>query len=111
MALQPIDHLFEGALEVVNRSLEANREQRGASPAREGHQTKVLVYEDDGSAPSTAFALEFRDGRLRMTQRWQSDVDSEWKVSRDDLNALVTHPDEYVKHPARLGMDWLTSRL
>jgi hypothetical protein len=107
MTLQPIEHLFEGALEVVNRSLEANRRDGGLGPAREGHQTKVLVYEDDPSAPSTAFALEYRDGRLEMMHRWQSDVESEWKVSRDHLNALVTHPEEYVEDPARLGMDWL----
>jgi hypothetical protein len=107
MALQPIDHLFEGALEVVNRSLEANRREGGGGNAREGHQTKVLVYEDAASVPSTAFALEYRDGRLELTQRWQSDVDSEWKVSRDYLSALVTHPEEYLKHPSRFDLDWL----
>lgn len=118
MAHQPIDRLFREALQVVNRSLDVNRGSgvygralEAADPFLEGHRTRVLVYEDDPAAPFAAFALEYRNGRFAVVQRGQKDVDSEWKVSRDYLKALVTHAEEYVAYPARLDLDWLASRV
>jgi len=117
MAFQPIEHLFREALEVVNRSLESHRGvgEQGTLEARErfldGHQTKVLVYDDDPSAPFAAFAVEYREGRLEMVPRWQSDVDSEWSVSRAYLSALITHPDDGAEHPALLDVYWVAGRV
>jgi hypothetical protein len=77
----------------------------------EGHQTRVLIYEDDPSAPFAAYGLQYREGRFEIVPRGQGGVDSEWKVANDYLKALVTHPDEYIEHPARLDLDWLASRV
>ena len=72
MTHQPIDQLFREALLVVNRSLAVNRGKgiygtalAAADPMLEGHQTRVLIYEDDPSAPFAAYGLQYRKADSR----------------------------------------------
>lgn len=118
MTRQPIDQLFTDALDVVNRTLEANRGEGLYGTALEligdfieGHRTVVSVYKDDPDAPFDAFTLRYRNGRFEKVERGKGEHDSEWKVSREYLESLVNDPDVYIEHPARLDLDWLASRV
>lgn len=109
---------FMKALEVVNRVLEANR-GKGAYGALleamderlEGHTAVVEVYHDNPGDTFDAFTVRWTDGRFELRERGKGEHDSTWKMSTDYLDSLIDDPETYIRHPTRLDLDWLTSRL
>lgn len=110
--------LFMDALDVVNRSMEANRGEgvygnliELFDDHLEGHRSAVAIYEDDPGAPFDYFTIRHLDGRFELAERGRGEHDSEWKVSREYLESLVEEPETYIEHPEKLDLDWLATRL
>jgi len=110
--------LFMDALDVVNRSLKANRGKGvygrlldAMSQFLNGHTSAVAVYEDDPGAPFDYYTIRYVDGLFELEEHGRGGHDSEWKVSRKYLLSLVDHPETYIEHPARMDLDWLADRL
>lgn len=110
--------LFMDALDVVNRSIEANRGEGVYGNLLElfdehldGHRSAVAIYEDDPGAPFDYFTIRFIDGRFELVERGRGEHDSEWKVSRDYLDSLIEDPEAYIENPEKLDLDWLATRL
>ena len=110
--------LFTGALDVTNRSLEANRETKffgtliGAwDKFLEGHKAGVAVYDENPDQPFDYFTVRYANGKFQLQSRGKSEHDTEWKVSRRYLQSLVDDPQAYIDNPAKLDIDWLKNRL
>lgn len=110
--------LFTRALNVINAAL---AKHGGDTPYAQliAASEKVLsdrnlgvaVYESDASAPFDYYTLRFRNGAFELLSRGKQEPDAAWKVSRDYLQGVVDHADEYIEHPAKLDWDWLKSRV
>lgn len=110
--------LFTRALNVINSALVANADAtpyraliRTSEKLLDGRRIGVAVYESDPSAPFDYFTICFREGSFELVSHGKQEPDVAWKVSRDYLEKVADHPDEYVEHPAKLDWDWLRSRL
>jgi hypothetical protein len=110
--------LFMGALDVINASLEHNREGkifRGLMSLAErsmvGRQIGVAVYRDDPDTPHDYFTVRFHKGRIELLARGKESPDIAWKVSQDYLQDVVENEQDYVENPAKLDLDWLKDRL
>jgi hypothetical protein len=110
--------LFIDALDVINRSLAANRDKGvwgkliGAFDKYiDGHHSAVAVYDENPSAPFAYYTIRYLGGRFELVQQGKGEYDTEWKVSRDYLKSVVDDPQKYIDHPAMLDLDWLKSIL
>lgn len=113
-----LDPLFDSALQVVNRSLAANRDHavfgpvlRLADEHLEDHKANIVVYEDDPASKEAFYTVRWSDGALHLLTRGKGPHDTQWKVSREYLQSLVDEPERYVENPALLDLDWLATRL
>lgn len=118
MAEQNAYTLFMNGLDVINRSLEANRDKGiwekliGAFDKYiEGHHSAVAVYDEDPSAPFAYFTIRYLNGRFELVEQGKGEHSTEWRVSRKYLQSLKENPRKYIDNPARLDLDWLKSIL
>lgn len=110
--------LFMDALDVINRSLEANRGEglygkliEGFDKYLDGHVSAVGLYEEDPGQPYDYFTIRYLNKRFELVERGKGDHDTEWKVSRDYLQSMVDNPQEYIDHPSKMDLEWLGSIL
>lgn len=114
MSEKDIYDLFMKALDVTNRSLEENRDSAfygtlisGMDKYLDGHKAGVAIYDEDPKKPFDYFTLRYANGKFEIQSRGKSEHDTEWRVSREYLASLAENPDTYIKHPAKLDIDWL----
>jgi hypothetical protein len=110
--------LFTDALATMNRCIEENQSSTpykqilaASEKLADGMTIGVAVYSKDPSTPHDFYTVRFENGRLDLVSHGKEEHDIGWKVSRDYLQKLAEHPDEYVKNPMKLDWDWLKSRL
>jgi hypothetical protein len=109
--------LLTETLRVINQALarHANEHPYGEMVARAaelgGLRLGVAVYEGDAPVPVDYYAIEIRDGKLRVVSHGQLEIPVHWRVSVDHLRRVTAHAGEYVEHPAKLDLDWLEGPL
>ncbi|MBD8524322.1 hypothetical protein [Pseudomarimonas arenosa] len=118
MTHQDSYQLFMDALDVVNRSLKANRGQgiygkliEGFDKYLNGHVSAVGVYGEDPKHPYDYFTIKYLDGRFELVERGKGEHSTHWRASKRYLESLVDDPQTYIDHPAKLDFDWLKTIL
>ncbi|MCA9736514.1 MAG: hypothetical protein KC645_02720 [Gemmatimonadetes bacterium] len=108
--------LLTQAIDVVNRSLSANRDHglyglliRALDDHMEGRTWAVAVYDGTPDQREGKFGVRYEQNRFGVVD--QVPDDDPWNASREYLQNLVDEPETYIEHPARMDLDWLTSRL
>lgn len=116
------------ALNVINTALTENQDCWPWSQIVESARKRldgaplVIAVEDDRSEDreQEQFVVELRNDRFCMVNGRSMDANvqdaarpakPDWKVTARYLDDLAWRAGYYVKHPARIGLDWLTSRL
>ena len=106
--------LFMDGLDVINRSLDENRDKgvygkliAAFDKFVDGHVAAAGVYQDDPKTPHDFFTIRYLKGRFELVERGKGEHDTEWKVSTEYLQSLVDDPQKYIDHPARLDLEWL----
>lgn len=106
--------LFRQYLEVCNRAIAAHERafpyQQMLSVGEalfEERPIELAVYDD---RPKGAFSLRFKDRRLNISGE-PRDAKKSWRVNLSYLQHVVNHPEDYIRHPEKLDLDWLKSRL
>lgn len=109
---------FKQALNVINQSLEANRDKmpynmfiQAGESALEGKNIGVAVYADDPDTPHDFYTLKLEGGRMDLVEHGKQDPDITWKVSDAYLDELINNPQQYIDHPEKMDWDWLRDRL
>lgn len=116
---EPRGHtLFTETLGIVNEALEAHRDEapwKGlldrAGPRLEGLDLGVAIHENADPAPIDHYTVRMEDGKLAVTSRGERPATVDWRVSVDELRAIVDDRDAYIADPARLDLDWLRRRI
>ncbi len=110
--------LFMDALDVVNRSIEANRDEgvygkliEGFDKFADRHVSAVALYGEDPAHPYDYFTIKYTAGRFELVERGKGDHDTEWKVSKEYLVDVVENPQKYIDHPAKLDLEWMKHAL
>jgi len=110
--------LFTKVINVINTALDRHKDSlpyaqilTAAEKALAGRNLGVAVYDRDPGAPFDWFTLRFAEGGFEIVAHGKEDPEIAWKVSRDYLQKVADHPDDYIENPARLDWDWLKSRL
>lgn len=105
---------FIQALNVMNASLEANRDSwsfkslfQACSSNLEGKGLVVSVYTDDPERPIDSFTIRFANGTFVLVARGGRESETVWNVSEDCLWEIAHHPHKYVENPEMLSLDWL----
>ncbi|MEJ2514142.1 MAG: hypothetical protein P8080_06080 [Gammaproteobacteria bacterium] len=118
MTSRDIYELFTDALDTINKSLKENRGSgfygtliSAWDKFVDGHKAGVAVYDKKPDEPFDYFTLRYLNGKFELLARGKSEHDTEWHVSRDYLESLADHPQEYIDNPAKLDLDWLKSKL
>lgn len=109
--------LFTQYVDIVNRAIGEHRDE---APFQQllsmgekimgDRKVGAAVYQKDPSEPHDYFTLRFEAGKLRA-EHGKNAPDISWKVKEDYLRKVVAEPETYVKHPTKLDLDWLESRL
>lgn len=114
MSERDIYDLFTKALDVTNEALEENRDSAfygmlisGMDKYLDGHKAGVAIYDDDPEQPFDYFTVRYLNGKFEILSRGKSEHDTEWSVSREYLTSVADNPETYIKHPAKLDIDWL----
>lgn len=71
----------------------------------------LAVYADDPDTPFDYFTVRLHQGQLDLVAHGKQDPEIAWKVSRDYLEKVVEHPQDYIEHPEKLDLDWIVNRL
>lgn len=74
-------------------------------------QTISLRITDEKGEPIEHVTTGFVDGQFTPIRAGIHHPDAKFTLSRDFLEHVVAHSDEYVRHPERLDWSWLTARL
>lgn len=109
---------FLGALDVINKSLQKNRDKgvfgkliEGFDSYADGHVSAVAIHKDDPKRPHDYFAVRYTGGRFELLERGKGEHDTHWKVSTKYLQSLNDDPQTYIDHPSRLDLDWMATIL
>jgi hypothetical protein len=113
--------LFTQYVNVVNKAIGEHKQEFPYKQLLEGGK-KLLgdkrigaaVYKHEADKPHEYFTLELTDNntlQIASHGKTPEGPDVEWKVREDHLRNVVENPDEFVKHPAKLDLDWLKSRI
>jgi hypothetical protein len=112
------DSLMRRYLDVVNRALEAHRDEfpfeqiiEAGEKLAEDSEIGVSVYKTDPGNPHDSYTIAFSDERFELVAHGQENPDIGWKVKEEYLEKVVDHPQRYIENPAKLDFDWLWSRL
>ena len=104
--------LFMSALEVVNESLQENRDNAAICPllknGRKALAEKhfgVALYRDNPEVPLDYFMLRLTGGRFELLSHGKESPDIAWKVSNDFLRDVVDNPQDYINDPAKLDLE------
>ncbi len=108
--------LFTQYVNVVNKALAAHRDEfpmKQLSKAGEklvgGKEIGAAVYKNDPDAPHDYFTVTMEGGRFQAEQG-KGHPDIEWKVKQQHIENVVENPDEFIAHPLKLDLDWLSTR-
>jgi hypothetical protein len=109
--------LFTQYMDVVNRSIEENRDEflykqllKLGEKLIGDKKIGAAIYQRDPDEPHDWFTLTFKDGKF-YAEHGKHAPDISWKVKEEHLRNVVSNPDPYVKSPAKLDLDWLKTRL
>ncbi len=118
MTQQDAYMLFNDALQVINKSLQNNKDK---FPYGEiinlgdkiigDRQIGVAVYKDDPSSPYDFFTVKMKNGKLELFSHGKEEPTITWKVSREYLQKVGENEQEYIDHPEKLDLEWLKDRL
>lgn len=56
------------------------------------------------------FTTRFVDGVFTPIDKGKNDPDSQFTMTKDMLQDVLDHDDEYIEHPERLDWSWLTDK-
>ena len=109
---------FIQALNVMNASLEANRESLVFKPLLKACETNlrdtnlgIAVYKDDPDTPHDYFTIRMKSGTFVLVSRGKQEPNVAWKVSESYLTDVAHNPRKYVDSPTMLSFDWLKDRV
>lgn len=118
MTQPPTETRFEQALDVINQSLEANRDRmpykqfiKAGEKMLGDKKVGVAVYSDDPNTPHDYYTLALLNDHLQIVEHGKEDPDLTWKVSEDYINELVGNPQKYIDHPEKMDWDWIRDRM
>lgn len=74
-------------------------------------QTISLRIVDEKGEPLEHVTTGFVDGQFTPIRPGIHDPDARFSLSRDFLEDVVEHSDDYIRHPDRLDWSWLTAQL
>jgi len=110
--------LFMQAINVINRSLDAHKDEMPykqilalSGKLLDDKKIGVAVYENNPNEPFDYYTVEFRQGRLEYVDRGKHEPDVSWTVAREYLQKIVDDPEPYVEHPEKLDWEWIKSRV
>ncbi len=114
--MNEIDRLFQDYLDVCNQALEENKDNfpyklicNAAESAFAERAIKLAIYDD---RPKECYCLQMKDHKIEASDECDlSHAKDAWRINLSYLQQVVDHPEEYIKHPARLDWDWLRNRI
>lgn len=105
--------LFQKYLDICNRALAANKDR---FPYKQIWETSekilrektvpVAIYDDQ---PKAVYHLTLHDNHIDTVDGSEQDVDHFWKMNISYLEKVTSHPEEYIRNPAKIDWDWLRS--
>lgn len=110
--------LFTQYLNTVNRAIGEHRDE---PPYKQllGLGEKIIgdkkigvaVYKDDSKTPHDWFTLRLDGKSFTIVEHGKKNPDVSWKVKENHLREVVQNPEEYIRHPYKLDLDWLKTRI
>lgn len=112
------DVLFEKSLEILNRSMIANRTRapyKGLFAACEkffeNWVLEVDIYDQDPNIYDEKYLIRLHRGIFEIMDALENKPSMTWKVSRRYLQHIADHPDEYIESPLKFDWVWLKDRI
>ena len=88
--------LFGAALGVINQ-------------LKSGDAISIKVI-DEQTGETEYFTTKFVNGAFTPIEKGKNDPDSQFTMTKDMLQDVLDHDDEYIAHPERLDWRWLTDQ-
>jgi hypothetical protein len=111
------EHLVQQYLDVVNRSLQANREGFPWKQIISLGETKwsgknigLGINEPGREVPET-YTIKFANGRFVYDGPGKVDTSYTWEADRNFMEKVVANPQEYIDSPMKINWDWVKSSL
>lgn len=112
------DVLFEKSLEILNRSMIANRTRNpykelfaACEKFFENQVLEVEIYDQDPQIYDEKYLIRWHHGIFEIMDALENKPSMTWKVSRKYLEHIVDHPDEYIESPFKFDWVWLKDRI
>lgn len=72
----------------------------------------VAIYKTDPKAPHDHHTLRLDGPRLTYVEHGAPSGDAiTWRVNQKHLENVVSDPDPFIEKPAKLDLDWISTRL
>lgn len=111
---QDINALFEAYLSICNQAMEAHSDEfpyhqmmTAMQSVLGKHSFDLAIYDDE---PKGTYSLQLKDNKLKKCGT-PTDAKKAWRMNLSYLKRVAAHPDEYIRHPEKLDLDWLKSRI
>lgn len=110
--------LFNQYLAVVNRAIGENKDKTPYKQMMEAGEKLfgdkrigAAIYKESTDTPHDWFTISMKDGKFKVLGHGKEDIDTTWKIKQSHLEKVVGEPEEFVMHPYKLDLHWLTSRI
>lgn len=111
------EHLVQQYLNVVNRSLQANREgfpwkqiiAKGETTWN-GKNIGLGINEPGREVPET-YTIKFVNGQFVYDGPGKVETTYTWEADKNFMEHVVANPQEYIDKPMKINWDWVKSSL
>lgn len=111
---EDVKALFRRYLDICNEAIEKHKSElpyktilSATDMFIDNRPIDLAVYDDE---PKAAFSLYFKNKKLTGDAHLK-DTKKAWRMNLSHLREVVKNPEKYIKHPEKLDLDWLKSRL
>ncbi|REJ77223.1 MAG: hypothetical protein DWQ34_21925 [Planctomycetota bacterium] len=109
---------FLQALNVINASLQANRDSAALNPlirasksTSTGGELAVAIHADGSDEPHDFFTIRLQNGLFVLVSHDAEERATAWKFSEGDLKEIARNPRKYIDNPALLAAEWMRRRV
>lgn len=76
-----------------------------------GRQVGIDIYDNDTDQIETTIIIYREDGEFVSVREADAHPSFHLKLGRQYMEDVVSHRDEYIRHPEKLNWDWIKSRV
>jgi hypothetical protein len=110
------DEVFKEYIEVCNKAITANNHKfpyKGlldvCNLIWKDHDINLAIYDD---RPKATYSMHLDDDQIIYKEENPEKLKKRpWKINLSYMEKVIGNPEKYIKHPERLDMDWLSSRM